>query len=71
MTPEDRERLLILAASRGAFVACVQPLKSLPQAARPFNYQPRTFEGDAFETAFLWARENIENDLVAKSQVPT
>ncbi len=62
MTGEERDRRLVLAASRGAYVACVQPGKTLEQAARAFGYTARTFEGDAFETAFEWARENIDRE---------
>jgi hypothetical protein len=60
LTEKDREMRLILAASRGVFVALKAPAVSLGDAARQFRYEPRTFEGDAFETAFEWARD--END---------
>lgn len=53
---------LILAASRGAYVAVVQPTKHLGDAARAFGYEARTATGDAFETAFEWARENMRMD---------
>lgn len=62
MTPKERDGRLILAASRGAYVAVVQPTKHLGDAARTFGYEARTFEGDAFETAFEWARENVRLD---------
>lgn len=60
---DDLLRRAVLAASRGAYVAVVQPKKHLGDAAKAFGYQARTLEGDAFETAFEWARQNLEDDL--------
>lgn len=59
---DDRLRRVVLAASRGSYVAVIQPKKHLSDAARAFGYQARTLEGDAFETAFEWARQNLENE---------
>lgn len=59
---DDRLRRVVLAASRGAYVAVVQPGKHLGDAARAFGYAARTLEGDAFETAFEWARQNLEDE---------
>jgi hypothetical protein len=67
---EDRDRRLVLAASRGAYVAVVQPTKHLADAARAFGYEARTFEGDAFETAFAWARENVDADRRLRAELP-
>jgi hypothetical protein len=47
-----------LAAARGADTANV-PDADLGTAGRGFGYRARTAEGDAFETAFEWARENV------------
>lgn len=55
----EREIRLILAASRGVFVALTVPALPLGDACRRYNYGARTFEGDAFETAFLWAHEEV------------
>lgn len=55
---DDRVRRAVLAASRGVYVAVTQPDVHLGDAARSFRYASRTLEGDAFETAFEWAREN-------------
>lgn len=63
--PESRDRDLVLAASRGAFVACGQPKKTIADAARAFGYEARTITGDAFETAFEWAHQNIDADETA------
>lgn len=62
MSMIEKERIdrLTLAASRGAFVAATQPDAHLGEAARSFGYVARSFEGDAFETAFEWAREQLE-----------
>jgi hypothetical protein len=69
MNSDDRDRRLVLAASRGAYVAVVQPTKTLEHAARAFGYEARTFEGDAFETAFLWAWENVEKTKRLRAEV--
>lgn len=58
---KTREDRLVLAASRGAFVA-IRTTWPLGMAASSFGYSPRTFEGDAFETAFEWAREEIRGE---------
>lgn len=76
MTAKEREDRLVLAASRGVYVALVQPKKHLGDAARAFDYRARTFEGDAFETAFEWARENMgridrQREEVAQAQRDT
>lgn len=55
---EDRLQRVTLAASRGAYAAAVWPDQNLGDAARALHYRARTLEGDAFETAFLWARED-------------
>lgn len=64
----DREKDIVLAASRGAFVAVVQPSKSLGDAARAFGYEARTITGDVFETAFEWARQNMESDALLRGK---
>lgn len=56
---EELMRRTNLAASRAVFVAVTQPERRLGDAGRMFNYRPRTMEGDAFETAFEWAREEV------------
>jgi hypothetical protein len=53
---KDRENRLVLAASLGVLEALTTDLH-LGDAIRKYRYAARTFEGDAFETAFLWARE--------------
>lgn len=68
MNQKERDDRLVLAASRGAYVAVVQPTKHLGDAARAFGYEARTLECDAFETAFEWARENIETARVLRGQ---
>lgn len=68
MTGEERDKRLVLAASRGSYVACVHPDRTLEQAARAFGYLPRTLEGDAFETAFDWAHENLAGDREQKAR---
>jgi hypothetical protein len=58
---DDKLRVdIILAASRGVYVALTEPTKHLGEAARAFGYAARTAKGDAFETAFEWARENAQ-----------
>lgn len=61
MEAQERDARLVLAATRGAFVAATQPAKSLGDAARAFGYRERTFEGDAFETAHEWASQQLED----------
>lgn len=56
LTPEQRTALVVLAASRGVLSALTSD-ESLGDAARGFRLASRTAEGDAFEMAFLWARE--------------
>lgn len=51
-----REARLVLAASRGVFAALTRN-EPLGVAAARYNYAARTLEGDAFETAFNWARD--------------
>jgi hypothetical protein len=58
---EDRDVRVTLAASRGVWSAITKPELHLGDAARSFGYVARTFEGDAFETAFEWARENVRS----------
>lgn len=47
------------AASHGVWVA-TQTKRTLGEAARAFGYTARTLTGDAFETAFEWARDQME-----------
>lgn len=54
---KDRDTRLVLAASRGVWEA-LKNSDHLGVAAARYGYHPRTFEGDAFETAFEWARES-------------
>lgn len=53
---KEHQDRLVLAASRGVFVA-LRTTWPLGLAAKSFGYRERSFEGDAFETAFEWARE--------------
>jgi hypothetical protein len=55
-TEKERENMVILAASRGVYEALTTN-SHLGEAVQKYRYQARTFEGDAFETAFEWARE--------------
>lgn len=45
------------AAMRGAFEAALDPDGDLGEAGRRAGYRARSPEGDAFEHAFEWARE--------------
>lgn len=56
MTEEQIRAGVVLAASRGVLSAFVSE-ESLGEAAKGYRLAPRTPEGDAFETAFEWARE--------------
>lgn len=53
----DEAQRRILASIRGAFAAATDPSADLGAAARRYGYRARTAEGDAFELAFEWARE--------------
>jgi len=57
----DRSNKLVLAAARGVWLA-IKTDRHLGDAARVYGYESRTYEGDAFETAFLWAREKNNAD---------
>jgi hypothetical protein len=52
----QRDDRLVLAASRGVWEA-LKNREDLGASAARYGYVARTFEGDAFETAFSWARE--------------
>ena len=56
LADQQRLNVAILAASRGVYAAVRRPEEHLGDAARRLGYQSRTLGGDAFETAFEWAR---------------
>ena len=56
MSFTDREKLIMLATSRGVFEAMARD-EHLADAAARYGITARTRDGDAFETAFLWARD--------------
>lgn len=56
LTPDQHRARIVLAASRGALSGLTSD-EGLAEAARGYRFASRTLEGDAFETAFLWARE--------------
>jgi hypothetical protein len=56
---DDVRARMVLAASRGALTGATRLDQHLGDAARAFGYRARTPEGDAFETAFEWAREDV------------
>lgn len=62
---KEREDRLVLAASRGVFDA-VYSTRDLGAACARYGYAARTFEGDAFETAFLWAKEECDHGDIGR-----
>ncbi len=62
MNPKERDDRLVLAASRGVLEGFGSGLE-LAGAIGKYRYGARTFEGDAFETAFLWARQEREDRI--------
>jgi hypothetical protein len=65
VNPKERDDRLILAASRGVLEGFGSDLH-LGAAFGKYRYGARTFEGDAFETAFLWARQEREDRIVTQ-----
>lgn len=62
MTEEEFRKFtnqIVLAASRGVLAVVRQ--ENLGEVARGYGYSARTHTGDAFETAFLWAQEELKS----------
>lgn len=59
MSFTHRDKQIMLAASQGVLDALLTD-KHLGDAARDRGLESRTLKGDAYETAFEWARQELE-----------